>query len=174
MSYDSVSKIWSGPSNPPIYNSNVGLGHLFLNVMKITPNRVVQINAESGRKMTCKELSEKSMKIAKFLSERGFKQSDVVGIVARNSDNLLPLLMACLTLGLPVNPLATYIDDADYIHMFSNTQPKVVICDADLVEKIEKIGEKIQIKWEIITLCGKVKNHVFIDDLISGENEEFR
>lgn len=41
--YDSAKKIWSGPNQPPTYNTKANMGYLMLNNLKTTPDRVVQV-----------------------------------------------------------------------------------------------------------------------------------
>lgn len=104
-SYNPLTKTWSAPLLASIFNPEVSLGYLILNLLKTSPDRVIQVNADDGVETTCGQMFAKSVKISRFLTSIRLKQHDVVGIVARNSVNLAPAVYACLTLGLPVNGL---------------------------------------------------------------------
>lgn len=175
-SYDPINKIWSGPSNPPIYNPEVGLGYLILNLLKNSPDRVIQVNADNGVKTTCGEMFQKSVKIVRFLTSIELKQNDVVGIVARNSENLTSIVFACLTLGLPLNPLAPFagiMGEKDITFMYEKTKPKIIFCDFDLVEVVKSAVLKIPLKdCKIITLIKKLESYQFVDEIIEEADKD--
>jgi 4-coumarate--CoA ligase len=173
MSYDPIAKVWSGPICPCIYNTEISLGYLILDLFTKTPERVTQINADDGRETTCAEMRSKSIKMAAFLASLGLRQHDVVGIVAKNSENLLPVVIGCLTLGLPINPLATIMIESDIVYMYGKTRPKVIFCDPEVLEIVKKAVQKIGLeKCEIFTFFEKVEEHRFVDDLIEGGSEK--
>lgn len=68
-SYDSLNKIWRGPSRPSIYNTEVGVGYLVLNVLKQHPDRVLILDDDSGIEITCGEIYSRTVKILKQVGE---------------------------------------------------------------------------------------------------------
>lgn len=167
--YNSETKIWSGSKRDIIYNSNIGLGYLILNILKQTPNSVTQVSADTNIETTCHEMRLKTMKIASYLMNCGFKQGDVVGIMASNSENLAPVAFASFTLGMPINPLAPVMTESDIIGMYSKTRPKVVFCDARIVEMVRAAADQMMIRPAIYTLVAKVDGYKFVDDILNGE-----
>lgn len=170
--FDPELKVWRGPKQPPIYNVNIGLGNLILEVLKSTPDRITQVSADTGYEMTCSEMRWRTLKIANYLRNSGFVQGDIVGIVATNSDNLVPVVFACFTLGLPINTLAPVMIESDIIVTYSNTKPKIIFCDANIIEKVKSAMEKIKVIPKIITLINKIKGHDFVDDLLECDFNE--
>lgn len=166
--YDSVNKIWSGPKRVSIYNVNANLGYLILNAIKTSPDRIFQVCDDTKVEMTCKEMFKRTLKISTFFNKIGLKQDDVIGFVAENSENLTSVIVACLYLGLPVNPLAPVMNESDIIYMFSLTKPKVIFCDASLIEKVKNSVEKLESDCEIITFLKRVEGYQFIDDIIES------
>lgn len=170
--YDHEKKIWSGPIAQPIHNSNTNLGYLISNVLKQTPKRVTQVSADTDMEMTCHEMRLRTMKIASHLMIAGYKQNDVVGVMATNSENLAPTVFACFALGLPINTLAPVMIESDIIHMFSKTKPAMVLCDASLVQTVRKAADKLTARPTIYTLMSKVDGYQFIDDILKVDFDE--
>lgn len=170
--FDSKSKIWSGPKRETIYNANISVGALALGVLQQTPELVAQVSADDGVELTCHEIRSRTIRIASDLMTSGLKQGDVVGVVATNTENVVPLVLACLALGLPINTLAPVMIESDIIHMYSRTKPKIIFCDADIVETIQAAANKLQNKPEICTLVAKVGAYKFVNDIIAVDIEE--
>lgn len=169
VNYDENTKIWSGPSTDPIYNPSQNVGFLILNRFQQTPNEIHQIVHETGSKLTCKEIYEKSIKIANFLKIKNFKQGDVVGLLAKNSENVAPILFACLTLGLPFNPYASALSENDLKPLIEKTKPKAFFCDLNELEKVRNVVKKIGIESEIFVVDKKVEGHEFVGDIVENE-----
>lgn len=169
--YNSESKVWSGVEHQTIYNANVSLGYLILEVLKKTPERITQVFADKDAKMTCHEVRVRTIKIANHLKKSGFKQGDVVGIMATNSENLASIIFACFTLGLPINTLAPIMTESDITHMYSKTKPKIIFCDGNVVETVRHGVDKSSISPVIVMLNNKVAGHSFVDDILSGDHD---
>jgi 4-coumarate--CoA ligase len=170
--FDPENKIWRGKKHESIYNPNVGLGYLILNVMAKTPDLVTQVSADTNVEITCREMRRRTMKIVNYLRNAGFKQGDIAGVMAANSENLAPVVFACLTLGMPVNPLATLMTENDVIFMYSKTKPKIIFCDASVVKTVQNAVDKISTKPEIYTLMERVEGYKFVDNLLNVELNE--
>lgn len=170
--YDSVEKVWSGPIQPPLYNPDANLGYLILNNLKTTPDRVVQVNNDTGVEVNCKELYERSIKIIKYLKTLDVAQNDVVGILAISSENLYAAAIACLTLGLPMNPLSYLMKTEDLAYMWSLTKPKIIICGSEFFEVVKEAIDVIKLDCKIITLTSKIEGYQFIDDVVAEEDNE--
>lgn len=164
--YNAATKIWSGPEKPPIYNTNVSLGYLILNIFKGTPDRITQVFADNDTEMTCHEMRVRTIKVANHLMKSGLKQGDVVGIMASNSENLAPVVFACFTLGLPVNTLSQIMIESDIIDMYSKTKPKIFFCDSSSISTVQSAVNKMEIDPEIYTFMEKVDGYKFVNDLL--------
>jgi 4-coumarate--CoA ligase len=140
--------------------------------LKRTPERVTQVSADTNVEITCHEMRLRTIRIADYLIRAGLKQGDVVGVMATNSENLAPVVFACLTLGLPLNFLAPVMTEIDVAYMFSKTKPKVIFSDSNLINTVVNSTEKIESKAAIITLQEKVKCFEFVDDIMSGDNND--
>ena len=171
--YNSVTKTWSAPLPASIFNPEVSLGYLILNLLKSSPDRVIQVNADDGTETTCGQMFAKSVKISRFLTSMGLKQHDVVGVVARNSENLTPVVFACLTLGLPINPLSEMMGEQDIAYMYGKTRPKMIFCDADLIRVVKLSADKIPLdSCQIVTLMDRVQGFEFVDEILERADKE--
>lgn len=163
-SFDSVNKIWSGSKLPSIFNSDITVGYLILNVLQSTPDAITQISADTGVEVTCRQMYERTINIASYLQELNYHHGDVVGIIASNSDDLAPTVFACLTLGLPISSLSPAMSESEMIFVYSNTKPKLIFCDADIVKKVEAVVRELPTDCLLFTLSRKVENFKFIED----------
>ncbi|CAO1335168.1 unnamed protein product [Diamesa serratosioi] len=164
--YDIESKVWSGPNYPVIYDKNVSLGHLILSVLSKTPEEITQVSADTNVELTCYEMRLRAIRIAKSLSKLGYKKGDIVGVMARNTENLAPLVFAFFTLGLPINSLAPTFTKSDVIQLFSTTKPSLIFCDSDLINIMQDAIDEIGIKSNIYSLINKVNGYNFVGDLM--------
>lgn len=167
--FDSVNRVWSGSKLPSIYSSEVGAGYLILNILQNNPDAITQISADTGTEITCRQMYQKSVNIASYLQALNFNEGDVAGLVALNTDELAPVIFACLTLGLPINSLVPTLSESEMIYVYSNTKPKLIFCDADVVQKMEAVVKELPTDCVIFTLDKKVVNFGFVGD-ISASN----
>jgi long-subunit acyl-CoA synthetase (AMP-forming) len=164
--FDPVNKIWHGPKVPPIYNPNQNLGQLILKIFRQTPGLVTQISADTGVSVTCQQMYDRSIRIAKYLTQCGLKEGDLVGFVTANTENLAPVVFACFTLGLPINPLSPIMNEKDIIHMFSMTKPKMIFCDAENVKVVQNAVNEMKSEPQILTVMDKVDGYECVTEVL--------
>lgn len=134
--FDENSKIWRGPKVPSLYPGNVHLSEISLESLKKTPNRVLHVYDENGAEMTWEELRLKATRIAQTLFKLGIKQGDVIGFNCSNSENICALIHGCILIGAVSNAMDPILDKKDLIHMWSQTKPKFIFCDAEVHGKV--------------------------------------
>jgi acyl-CoA synthetase (AMP-forming)/AMP-acid ligase II len=165
--FDAENKIWSGPIRPCLYNTNISAGYVMLNALKNTPDRVMQVCDDTGVELTCSEIYKRSIIIAKYLSEKiNLKECEIVGFMVDNSENVTSCVLACLSMGFPLNPLATVMAESDIIFMYSMSKPRVIFCDGNLADKIKKAIKKIEIECLVITVDEKLEGVEFVGEIL--------
>lgn len=172
VNYDAKEKIWRGSKMKPKFDPNSNVGWLILNELKKTPDMVTQVSADTGVEVTCEMMRQRTITIARHLHESGYKQHDVVGFVASNCEHLAPVVFACFTLGLPINPLAPVMTESDLIHIYSKTKPKIIFCDAPVISLVQNAVNKMKLNSKICTFMDKVDGYEFVDDILSAATEE--
>lgn len=168
VTYNSAEKIWSGPKMTPVLNPQANVGHLILDALKKTPSKITQIVHETGAKMTCAEMYERTIKVCIFLQSLQLVQGDIVGIVSTNQENIAPLIFACLALGLPVNSLWSAMDWKEIKNIFDLTQPKATFCDSDIIFDVKNIIANSD-SVKMITFGEKIDGFDFIEDVLSTD-----
>ncbi|XP_055595240.1 uncharacterized protein LOC129745892 [Uranotaenia lowii] len=128
--YSAKECLWRGEQRPSVLNPEANMGQLIWHLLSHIPNRVIQINADTDYRMTCAEMRLRIVRVALNLRRLGFRKGDLVTLACANSDNTVPVFVACLTNGMPINPLAPVFNKDDLAHMMKQTQSKVVFCDS--------------------------------------------
>lgn len=157
--YDSINKIWYGPKVPPFFNPDQNIGFIILTILQQTPDSVTQISADTGVSVTCQQMYDRSVKIAKYLTKCGMQEGDLIGFVTANTENLAPIVFACFALGLPINPLAPIMNQKDIIQMFSTTKPKMIFCDAENVKVVQNAVDEMKSEAKVLTVMDKVDGY---------------
>lgn len=153
--FDDETKVFSGGRLSQIYHSDVPLGQVLLYQCLKYHDKVIQIFAEDGTKVTCNELSSSSKKFAFSLKTHfGMQFGDVVGFCGRNSKFSTPAIFGCILLGLPVSPVEVSFDIETIVKIFKNSKPKLVLCDVEHLDKIKKVVKILERKIKIVTLNG--------------------
>lgn len=95
-----------------------------------------------GRKITFKELEEKTEEAAKALVKSGVQEKDIVTIIATGTPETLYTLMAISKLGATANLIPPYFDKEQMVQRINETNSKLaIVMDvfyADVAETIKK------------------------------------
>jgi 4-coumarate--CoA ligase len=164
--YDPVNKIWSGSKVPPLYNPDQNLGHLILQVLIQTPDAVHQISADTNVSVTCREMHDRTIKFTKYLQKCGAQEGDLIGSVTANTENLAPVMFACFTLGLPVNPLSPVMNESDIVQMYSVTKPKWIFCDSGNLRVVQNAVDTMKSDAKILTVMEKVDGYECVTEIL--------
>lgn len=105
----------------------------------------------------------------------GFDGGEIIGIVAKNSHHLAPIVFAALAIGCPINTLDPSFDEAEISHMFKKTKPKLIFCDADILAVVRNSLKIANLTPRIFTFGERTSYSDCIEDLfdeIMDEAEE--
>ncbi|ETN65862.1 AMP dependent ligase [Anopheles darlingi] len=127
--YDEQSRTWYGPRVTPVYNPAASVGQIFNDILLRSPNRIIQIDVDTGAQLSCAEFRKRMIRAVQNLASVGLAKGDIVALANGNSENVGPLFCALLTLGATVNPLAPGFNKQDMAHMLRLTQPKMIFCE---------------------------------------------
>lgn len=98
---------------------------------------------------------------------------DCIGIIARNSSYIGSVLFAGLTIGAPINALDVAFSCDDITHMFGLTNPKIIFCDADIIDLLKEALMRLGADIPIVSVGTRVDEYPFLEDLlveVDGEN----
>ncbi|XP_052863985.1 acyl-CoA synthetase 7-like [Anopheles cruzii] len=127
--YDAKRQLWFGERLPSVLNPQAGVGRIVLDSLARSPDKVIQINADTGVRLTCSEMRLRIVRVALHLQKLGFKKGDFVSMACGNGEHVVPAFIGCWLLGLAINPLAPVYGKEDFTHMMQQTQSRLVFCD---------------------------------------------
>lgn len=166
-SFDETTKIWKGPNVCYSYPSNIHISEIILESLKKTPNRLLQIYVETGEQLTCEGLRLKATRVAQNLSKLGIKQGDVVGFSCSNSENICALIHGCIFIGAIVSAMSPVHDKNDLIHIWSQTEPKFIFCDAEVYVKVIEALTNMNNNATVCTLIERKEDVMFVSDVLA-------
>uniref|UniRef100_A0A182P4M6 AMP-dependent synthetase/ligase domain-containing protein n=1 Tax=Anopheles epiroticus TaxID=199890 RepID=A0A182P4M6_9DIPT len=174
--YDEKTRTWYGVQRVSIYNPKANVGEVLDHLLIRTPDRIIQIDMDTGSRLSCAEFRLRMIRFAQHLDAVGLRKGDIVAMANGNSENVAPLACALMTLGAPFNPLAPGFNVEDMAHMLRLTEPKLVFCDDDNVEVVRKaVGSVLDRKVPIYVFESKRDDVMHAEDLLqpTGREEQF-
>lgn len=169
--FDFDTKILHGDEPDPIFNPKVSIGHIIVHHLRKYPDRVMQVCSDDGREMTCGEIAELSTNFAKNMLKDGFKEGDVVGIIGKNSSFIAPAIFGCFLIAAPVSLLELRFDNFSFV--FDITEPKIIFCDNDIAESVDKYVQSTKRQIRVVTITQKLDGFSHVSDYFR-ENKDFK
>lgn len=103
--------------------------------------------------MTFDEVRLRATRAAQNLQKRGLKKRQFYGIVASNTDDLLPIFLASIGLGCPHIPLRALLTKDEMARILKKTQPTVIFCDLSTYGKLREALRESKLNPKLF-LCG--------------------
>ncbi|XP_017032451.1 uncharacterized protein [Drosophila kikkawai] len=169
-SYDGDLKIWSGESVSHYFDPHLSIGQIIFQEMRRHPQLVGQISATENTVLTRQELHANSMKVATYMRFLGLLQSDVVGLIGRNTTHMPAVAYACLFNGIAFHSLNITYDQSTIEKLFNITKPRLIFCDGDEFEKVRAATASLDVK--IITMRNHPADSISIDEVLATPIEE--
>ena len=164
--FDPLKRILSGKRVPQIFHQNVSIGQVILYEIHKNPNKVLQVNDDDGIELTGGEIANMMINITKNLYRFGLRSGDVAGLCAANTTYIAPVILGCLLLKLPINPVDKFFEVNEMLAIFEKTEPKLIFCDHDNVSKVIEALQSLRNNALIIVLTNKVGRMLHISDLL--------
>lgn len=191
IKYDKENKLWSNSKRIPLHQLETSMGQwiwdsLLLHGPKIAQVKIkpfffcfffdfvatnfnvtvsTQINDDSGVQLTFDEVRLKATRAAQNLQKRGLERRQFFGIMASNTDDLLPIFLASIGLGCPHIPLRPLLTKDEMSRILKKTKPDIIFCDINTHAKLREALFESQLNPKLF-LCGR--GHV--DGIESAEN----
>ncbi|XP_017007188.2 luciferin 4-monooxygenase-like [Drosophila takahashii] len=168
-SYDGDQKIWTGEETTKYFDPHLSIGEIIFHEMQRHPQLVAQISATENTVLTRAELLANSMRVASFMRSEGLLQSDVVGIIGRNTTHMLAVAYACFFNGIAFHSLNTSYDRDTIEKVYNITKPRLIFCDGDEFEKVRDATSKLDVK--IVTMRNHPSDSIRIDEVLATSVE---
>jgi acyl-CoA synthetase (AMP-forming)/AMP-acid ligase II len=151
---------------------DVTLGELLLESLAKTPDKVLQVCADDNSILTCEQLRISSIRIAQYLKVIGIKSDDVIGMVLRQSHFATCFINGSILMGANVNPVDASLSDEDIRYIYMQTKPKIIICEHDAINKVEKALKDVDFHFRIYTTSDEPSFYLKAKNFLKPTNEE--
>ncbi|XP_017060824.1 4-coumarate--CoA ligase 1-like [Drosophila ficusphila] len=169
-SYNADRKIWSGGKKDLYFDPQLSIGQIIFHEMRRHPQLIAQISATENTILTRQELHANSMRVASYMRSLGLLQSDVVGIIARNTTHMFAVVYACFFNGIAFHSLNIQYEKSTIEKLFDITKPKIIFCDGDEFEKVRSATSHMDVK--LITMRNHPSDSIRIDEVLATPIEE--
>ncbi|ALC46937.1 maker215 [Drosophila busckii] len=146
-SYDAQNKIWSGPETQDYFASDLSIGQIIFHEMRRHPKLIAQVSPTENTSLTREELHLNSMRVASYFRQLGLAQTDIVGIIARNTTHMSAVAYGCFFNGIAFHSLNVTFEQATIERHFSITKPLLIFCDGDEYEKVKAATSMLNVKF---------------------------
>ncbi|XP_023179030.2 4-coumarate--CoA ligase 1-like [Drosophila hydei] len=168
--YDADRKIWSGQDERDYFAPDLSIGEIIFHEMRRHPKLIAQISDTEKTVLTREELHLNSMRVASYLRSLGLLQSDIVGIIARNTTHIFAVTYGCFFNGIPFHALNILYEQATIEQLFSITKPSIIFCDGDEYDKVKAATKNLNVK--IVTMRNHPMESISIDEVLATPVEE--
>lgn len=156
--FDPTSRTWFGPRQPPVINPAASIGQVIVNILERTPDKLIQIDADTGEEYTCDKLRLQMIRAALNLAQT-FKISkgDMVCMVVDNRSCVTSVLFGCFLIGAPVHTLDASFQESDLVHLMGITKPKLVFCTEQSLSTVQSSIKLAKFEAQVVVLDGSDK-----------------
>ncbi|XP_017085136.2 LOW QUALITY PROTEIN: 4-coumarate--CoA ligase 2 [Drosophila eugracilis] len=168
--YDADLRIWSGGKLEYYFDPHLSIGEIIFQEMRRHPQLIAQISATENTILTRADLHANSMHVASYLRSLDLFQSDVVGIIARNTTHISAVAYACFFNGIAFHSLNFLFEQSTIEKLFNITKPRIIFCDGDEFDKVRAATAQLDVK--IVTMRNHPSDSIRIDEVLATPIEE--
>ena len=114
------------------------------------PAHVALVDLASERRFTYAEMHDRVERAARYLDSRGVRQGERIGILSRNSTDMLELLFACKRIGAIMVPMNWRLAASELRHVVNDSGPAILFAGAEFAE----IARQIIDPSRVVTMTG--------------------
>ena len=120
--------------------------------------------------LTWREYAEQVRKVAAGLAGLGVRRGDTVSLMMANRVEFYPLEVGAQHVGAISFSVYNTLPAEQLVYLFDNADTKVIICEAQYVDRIRASGADIE---HIICLDGSPEGTLSVHDLIAAGSDDF-
>lgn len=133
---------------------------------------IEQISANNDVKYTYEEIYAKTVRAAQHIQKMDYNEGDIFAIMARNYQDLAPIVFALISLGYPFQSLDPTFSETEVTHLFALTKPTLVFGDHESYKVIEKSLRNLNNDAKIYTFGGRIGESCPVEDLFVATGRE--
>lgn len=103
-------------------------------------------------------------RVASYMRGLGLIQSDIVGIIARNTTNISAVAYACFFNGIAYHALNINYEQSNIENLYGVTKPRIIFCDGDEYEKVYAATANLNAR--IVTMRNHPTGGISIEDVL--------
>lgn len=138
------------PETSNLYNDQPSLGHLIIKNLLSAGDKTVIVCGLTGKKISAKELLNKSIEITKALIAHGVSNGDVVSIISENRFEFVYALFGTIFLNCTLAPLNHTYSEREVVHALNLSKPKLIFTGSSTAEIIVNIAKELKFVKKII------------------------
>jgi len=120
--------------------------------------------------LTREELFMNSKRVASYLRKLKLEQSDIVGIIARNTTHIFAVAYGCFFNGMAFHSLNINYEQETIEKLFDTTKPRIIFCDGDEYENVKAATHKLNVK--IVTMRNHKEGSISIEEVLTTPVQE--
>lgn len=134
-------------SEPMSTVPNISLGQYLFDNLHNNPNDIVQIDIETDKHLTRKELLDKSIRLSIALRNYGIDMKDRVSLTSENHPNYMIAMCGTFFNGITFAPLNPAYTEREFGHMLEIYQPRVIFVSRRTEKLLVKVASTLS--WDI-------------------------
>lgn len=134
------------------------------------PDAVALRTAGGGPTLTWAQYADQVRAVAAGLSGLGVTRGDTVSLMMSNRVEFYPLEVGAQHVGATSFSVYNTLPAADLAHVFGNAGTKVVMCEAQYVERIRASGAAVD---HIVAIDGAAAGAICVDELLAAAPADF-
>ncbi|KAL9894754.1 luciferin 4-monooxygenase isoform 1-T5 [Glossina fuscipes fuscipes] len=143
--------VYGGPITTRETNDYKSLGHFIMEKYKEFDDRIVMVDAVSGKEYTAKYMHDSAIRVAYILKSLGIKANDVVGLSSENCFEFAITLFGAFAINATVAPFNITYSEREMHHGINLSKPKVIFCSKITAERIANVAKKNAFVKKIIS-----------------------
>jgi 4-coumarate--CoA ligase len=102
--------------------------------------------------MSCQEMRNHIIRVARNFQNLGMQRGDVVCMVAKNSQYVAAVVVGGLLIGLTISSLDPFFTIIEMTHALSLAEPKLIFCDEENVAIVNETLKSLHMQTEVYVL----------------------
>ena len=143
----------------------------FQRTAAIDPDAVALRTVGDTQTLTWGEYSDQVRKVAAGLAALGVKRGDTVSLMMGNRIEFYPLEVGAQHVGATSFSVYNTLAAEQMTHVFGNAGTKVVMCEAQYVDRIRASGAEIE---HIVCVDGAPEGTISVDELLAAWQRRLR
>jgi long-chain acyl-CoA synthetase len=142
----------------------------FQRIWRIDPDGVALRTPGDTQTMTWREYATRVCRVAAGLAGLGVRHGDTVSLMMSNRIEFYPLDVGAQHLGAIAFSVYNTMAPEQLIYLFDNAETKVVICEAQYVDRIRASGAVVE---HIVCVDGDPEGAMTMDEMFANASPDF-